>query len=118
MATAQVITHVVLYCWGRIARKRVTNAHHGDAVLVIYDMKNVIFLDYATMIAAMVFEDAVHIHRYVDLPPLPPHQLLHPLPSGIIEVLGVYRWLTVSDLCAIDAHPISVVPVKMPLSVF
>src|SRR5262245_48834472 len=87
-----------------------------DALLVIHHMYMVVLAGLRLPAPTVVLEGPVDIVGDLDLTALLAHQLLHPLPCGIVDVMRMDRWLGACGLSTERLHLVAVVPLEVARS--
>ena len=72
-----------------------------------------LFSPACTPAPAVMLEHAVDVVGDLDLPALLAHQLLHPLPRRVVEVVRMHRGLGAVGLGAEGLHLVAVVPLEV-----
>src|SRR5262249_54052877 len=93
VATANVIAQVELDRRAPIIRVCGTQPDEGDALLVIHHVYMVVLSGLGLPAPAVMLKEAIDVMCHFDLPALPAHQLLHPLPGRVVEIMCVDRGL-------------------------
>lgn len=96
-----------------IIRMRGSQSDQRDALLAIHHMHMVVLAGMRLPAPAMMFEGAINVVRDLDLSALLAHQLLHPLPGCVVEIMRVDGRLRASCLSAEGFHLIAVVPLEV-----
>src|SRR5215213_2092953 len=109
VAAAEMVAQVVFHHWGSIVRERLADAHLRDPALIVHHVQRVVLLDRARFDDTLMLKYTIDVDRHFDLSALA-HQLLHPLASRVVEVVGVDCGLRIPYLGAEDSHPARVVP--------
>ena len=91
----------------------IANPYQCNPALVIHHMQGIVLLDSASPDNALILKDAVNVDGDFHLPALFAHQLLYPLPTGIIEIMGMDSGFAAVGLGAVDPHPVCIVPLEM-----
>ena len=113
IAAAEVIAQVELHRRPAIIRMRGTEPHQRNALCVVHHVHMVVLARLRLPAPAMMLEDAIDVMRDLDLAALLAHQLLHPLPGGVVEIVRMDRRLGALGLGAEGLHLIGMIPLEV-----
>src|SRR5688572_27335845 len=113
-----MIAQVILYGWCGVIDEWASHPYQCDPALVVHHMQRVVFLYSSNSNNPLILKDAVNIDGDLNLPTLFANQLLHSLPTRVIEIMSMNRGFAGVGLGAVDSHTIRIIPLEMARSGF